>query len=231
MELSQILQHRFYSCTINDKLIELYEKTDFEFGPLFEELNSRSDATEYFTNPFYAVVSEAYIKARNRIIILGQETNTWGGEFGDDGAYHRSNTVNNLCKLYDLYINHRNQSSGQYWSYCHYLEENASNNSEFFYFNTAFVGKCGETGYIDKLQPYVLFEVFKIVRPNLAIFLCGPNYDSLIKENLRDSTYFTQASDCFTTKQFAKIEGVGIPAYRCYHPGYLYRTTSFKRNF
>lgn len=216
---------------MNDELIELYTKVDHEYGPLLEEFNSRPEDSECFTNPFYAVVSEAFVKARNRIIILGQETNTWGGEFGDDGAYHRSNTVNDLCKLYDLYINHRNQSSGQYWNYCHYLEETASKNAGFFFFNTAFVGKCGRTGYIEKLQPKILSEVFEIVRPNLAIFLCGPNYDSLIKSNFGDSTCFTQATYCFTTRQFARIEGVGIPAYRCYHPGYLYRATSLREAF
>ena len=233
MNLNDIDQNNFYSCSMNNRLIDLYSIVDNAFGPIFAEFNAATGNDCSLTNPFYAVVSESYSNAKNKVVILGQETNTWGGEFEQGGEYQPSSTlpIVRLCRLYDLYVNHNNQDFGQYWNYCKRLMSLANKDTGFFFFNTALVGLCGKTGCVKEIQPHILSEVFDIVQPNLIIFLCGPNYDDLIRSHFHNLIDFLPARKEYSSRQFSKIIGLCAPAFRCYHPGFLYRHSSVRASF
>lgn len=65
----------------------------------------------------------------------------------------------------------------------------------------------------------VASDEFEIVKPDLVIFLTGPNRDSDIKYNFK-TTHFNPALDNYPQRKMAIIRISDVSALRLYHPAY-----------
>ena len=104
----------------------------------------------------------------------------------------------------------------------------------FVFQNVVKVGKRHEAGcddYIDKLsQKYfpVFGEELKILRPDLIVFLTGPNYDERIKYAMGDFEK-EQIGDGSILCDRLKFKNPDFPsAIRINHPGWLQRKHKYR---
>jgi hypothetical protein len=68
----------------------------------------------------------------------------------------------------------------------------------------------------------VIPEEIRIIKPNVIVFLTGPNYDNVIGDNFGKVSYSDVPS--FTQQRLAKVSIPDVDfAFRTYHPGYLWR--------
>ena len=72
----------------------------------------------------------------------------------------------------------------------------------------------------------LLSEELAILRPEVCLFLTGPNYDDDIRHKLCD-VQFEEFKD-FDIRKVAKLKSSFLPSksYRTYHPGYGNRKKS-----
>ena len=70
-----------------------------------------------------------------------------------------------------------------------------------------------------KYFPVVSLEV-DILKPDLCIFMTGPNRDHDIKFHFQDCV-FKKAFDQYSIREVARIESKKIKGLRLYHPSYF----------
>jgi hypothetical protein len=75
---------------------------------------------------------------------------------------------------------------------------------------------------IERQYFHIIPEELKILDPNVVLFLTGPNYDSIIKDNFGELKY--EALPNSTERQLSRVALPNVRyAYRTYHPNYLWR--------
>ena len=163
-----------------------------------------------------------------RIMFFGQETNTWCGEFRTD--------VGSILEEYDKFYNKEVCWSygGQFWNgvgrFFKLLQEKYPNKEiRFIWNNIVKIGKDGDKGFppdyiyeVERGKFSVIKEELEIVKPNIVLFLTGPNYDSMIADNFGKVVYSPIAP--YTGRWLSKIELEGIDfSFRTYHPNFLWR--------
>ena len=170
-------------------------------------------------------------------MIIGQETNSWGGEMYGESELQ---TPENLMNLYDIFVNIDRGYNSPYWNFIKNIQNLISSDTKVVVNNIVKVGKkrgMGCDDYINNLtlQHFnVLLKEIEILKPNLLLFLTGPNYDARIKATLGDMNIVPVVQSVFPSineRQFAEIRFINdkLPtAYRCYHPGYLKRSRNFE---
>lgn len=164
-----------------------------------------------------------------RLIVYGQETNGW------HEPYHSN--LPTIQGYYDDFF-HRGKCwsyGGQFWNGVarfrdllqhQYPEKKIS----VLWNNLIKIGKEQDKGsppsYIYELEQQhfsVLAAELEILRPTVALFLTGPNYDGIIARAFANPTYGPVAST-HSERQLAQVSLPGIPlAFRTYHPNYLWR--------
>lgn len=79
---------------INNQLRNLY---DANWDNYCQQIRARVDAA----NPYLMTISDEYLAADRKVVIYGQETYGWGGEF-----YNKPQkaTIENLMKLYHKFV-------------------------------------------------------------------------------------------------------------------------------
>ncbi len=183
------------------------------------------------TNPLLIYVDEEkYLNADIRIMIIGQETNDWEGNFQKDIDY--------TLDLYNNFLNNNSCFSygGQFWNgynrFLSLLQNKYPQKKIASIWNN--VIKIGNSGrHKNKSLDYIYsterdyFNILKdeieILKPNIILFLSGPNYDNEIKHSLENIT-FNSFSEKYTSRALSKIEfNNHLNIYRTYHPNYLWR--------
>jgi hypothetical protein len=215
---------------MNEKLIELYQSN---WNNLSEELNAIiNDSSKEVkpANPYLLNVNEEYNVSDIRVMIFGQETNGWEGEFQND--------INVSIEIYDDFINSNKCFSygGQFWNgYNRFLTilKNQFPNKKISSISNNVV-KIGGAGSDLNCPPDYIYDIEKkhfniiekeieILKPNVIIFLSGPNYDEKLKNIFLDLEFNT-FSDKFNDRQLSKIEYKNLTnVFRTYHPNYLWR--------
>lgn len=111
------------------------DKIQKDILELAYETFSKKGYDEWFSYPLIPRISEAYLK--NRVVVLGQETNTWGDRINNCWQVHELSQVHEwcldgmcLCNGYDDFIkvevegrNYR----GKFWDFSRSLYKNALN--------------------------------------------------------------------------------------------------------
>ena len=171
---------------------------------------------------------EKYKNANIRLMIFGQETNSWY----DDG----DGEIEAIQKKYDTFFN-----EGKCWSYGgafwngvnrflkHLHEKYPNKEIHLTWNNIVKIGKEDEKGFppdyiyeIEREHFNVISDELEILKPNLALFFTGPNYDGAIQDNF--GKIQSMKLPDFTERQISKLKIPGIQsAYRTYHPNYLWR--------
>jgi hypothetical protein len=172
-----------------------------------------------------------YEKADLRVVIFGQETNDWVGVFNPDTDPDEG--IEELMDLYDRFFEDRWLKSSfwnGFWKFTRMLESKFPDKKISFVWNNIIkMGKAGEMGrppaYIYDIEQKhfsVVKEELDILKPDVLLFLTGPNYDARIEDKLGKLTFEPFSS--YNERTIAKVK---LPytdfAYRTYHPNYIYR--------
>ena len=171
---------------------------------------------------------EEYKNADIRLMIYGQETNSW---------YEKENgTIDDIQTLYDGFFNEGDcwKYGGQFWNgisrFLSSLQKKFPDKKiRLTWNNIVKIGKHGDKGFppdyiyeIEREHFHVIPQELEILNPNVVLFLTGPNYDSIIKDNFGELKY--EALPNSTQRQLSRVSLKNIPfAYRTYHPNYLWR--------
>lgn len=180
--------------------------------------------------PFLILPRRSYCEYDKRIMICGQETQGWGNEL--DGMNPDEVSPQRIMNIYNGFVNSGAYNS-PYWNFSHRIEE-ALPEARTVHNNIVKVGKRTGAGCDDSINALALqhFNVFRrepeILRPNVILFLTGPNYDWRIKSVLGGFSARTVAPGMFIDRlSFADTSLP--PAFRTYHPGYIQRQGMFQQ--
>jgi len=101
---------------MNKKLEKIYRKKFELLAPKLDEYNKKVGYNNKAMNPFLLKVPDNYYSYTNRIMIFGQETNTWCKECGGGSAF--SNNIDKSIKRYEIfYLNGViNRYRGPFWN-------------------------------------------------------------------------------------------------------------------
>ncbi len=184
-------------------------------------VNIRRNCSVEPANPFLIFEPQDYYCKSKKVMICGQETQGWGNEFDTSPE---SATIEALQQLYDNFVNVGGYNS-PYWQFVNSLKK-ACTNVSFVCNNIVKIGKKYGAGCDDRLNELslkyfpVLREEIVVLKPDVILFLTGPNYDWRIRNALGNFNFnpvgginkLVRISFCDTS----------LPvAYRCYHPRYL----------
>ncbi len=215
---------------MNQKLLNLYSsKWDILTAKLKPIIEDESLDVKP-ANPLLIYIDneEEYKSADIRIMIYGQETNGW--------CEKENVTIQDLITLYDGFFNKGDcwSYSGQFWNgISRFMSSMQKKFPEkkirLIWNNIVKIGKKEDKGF----PPDYIYEIereffpiipqeLEILNPSIVLFLTGPNYDSIIKDNFGEVKY--EALPNFTVRQLSRLTLNQIPfAYRTYHPNYLWR--------
>jgi hypothetical protein len=212
---------------------ELLHKYQEEWNGLLNNHSAMDVVGDKPTNPLLLDVPSAYFVADYRVMIFGQETNDWYGEFPQPGG------VDEILKTYkEFYTSGRCYSyGGQFWNgvsrLIGALEEQLKPSGKTMAFMWNNVIKIGKANGKGKPSPAILswealwfdvvsFEVEKL-DPNLVVFFSGPNYDIFINKIFTDAEF--QPINARPVRHLARVKSCRLPtdSMRTYHPNYLFR--------
>lgn len=214
---------------MNDKLFNLYESKWTDLISQVSLLKLNKDFEVKPTNPLLIFVEneEQYLSADIRIAIYGQETNGW---------YELDNSIEGIQQGYHEFFNLKECYSygGQFWNgfkrFLNKLNEKYPNkNIRPIWNNIVKIGCNDRKGFppnyihdIERKFFPIIKEEMEILKPNIVLFLTGPNYDEIIENNFGDLK--SEALHPFNERQLSKIEIENVEfAFRTYHPNYLWR--------
>lgn len=212
---------------INQNLLNLYTS---KYPKLTKELNEKNKSLEHkdrATNPLLLKVDENYTNARLKIMIFGQETNTWLGEQNNAEFLGEIEPVYNLYE--DFFLSDNCYSyGGQFWNGISRFVQLTEQEVGIVWNNVFKIGKCGKGAPSASIQEIqfehfnVIQEEIKILKPDLLVFFSGPYYDGHIKKAF--GKLGRKQIDGFSEKQLCELEvSDTIPSFRTYHPNYLWR--------
>lgn len=235
------------------------EKLQGDIIDLFKRTLTKRVEGYNLSFPFIPRISKEYLKSR--VVIVGQETNTWYNT-GNGSDYHgiflegKNNIeIEALDRRYDVFVrNHVSKYGGKFWQF------NRSLYSDNGIFDTSIV-KDGELSHcwinlfsmeacvnkkdswgrptknqelrksVLNIQGKLTFELLKLLKPKIIIFLTGAPLDYVIKEYALNSEIYDLKSideyNVLEEKHAAKIEvDKDSPFYetdifRLYHPSYF----------
>jgi hypothetical protein len=215
---------------VNEKLRKLYSEhwKDFTLG-----LKNIVDSEKHSIKPSNPLLlnhlsPKDYENSDIKVMILGQENNTWEGLYN-----HNENNFESLLNLYSNfyggeYYNYRGTFKNHYNLLVAGLKNKFPNKSlGFFWSNVVKIGKSNDKGLPPNYILDLLFGKFNvlqseidIIKPDIIIFLSGPDYDCHLKKQLKNIEFekFTDYTENIAVK--IKIPNVKF-AFRTYHPKYM----------
>lgn len=215
---------------LNEKLKEIYLSNWKELSIEMNKINEDSTKTIKPANPLLLKVNKEYENADIRIMIFGQETNGWEGNFKGE--------LEVSLNVYDKFFNSEECFSygGQFWNgvsrFLKILKEKFPNKKVSFLWNN--VVKIGGSGSDINCPPDYIYdlekELFKVIdkeidilNPNVIIFFSGPNYDEKINNSLKEIDFKSTSAE-YDVRKIARIEYKNYKnIFRTYHPNYLWR--------
>ena len=213
--------------SINKKLVKLYDKC------FNNALKNKKDIK--VSSPLLLKINEAkYNSSDLKVMIIGQETFGWHGEFG-------SENINELMDGYYEYLtnNLRGRNKRAFWKAFHYFEKELNShfdNKKLYYIwnNLSKVGKYKDKGMTSSIRNFernyfsVILEEIKILKPDIVIFFTGPNRDNDIKYNFHNVFFDNMGNpdkikDKKTYTTAHKVISTDLPekTVRLYHPNYF----------
>jgi hypothetical protein len=215
---------------MNKQLYELYSSKWSRLSSAMKQINEDGNLDIKPASPLLLFINkeEELQSADIRVMIYGQETNGWCEGFNSDiqpildcynGFYNGG-----LCWSY----------GGQFWNgvskFWTMLEAKYPNKKiRYICNNIVKIGKSDEKGFppnyiyeVERSHFSIIKDELKIVKPNVVLFLTGPDYDSVIADNFGQLKY--EALAPFSERWLSKVELSETDfAFRTYHPNFLWR--------
>lgn len=215
---------------MNHLLLNLYSSKWDKLCSAIKSINEDDSLEIKPTNPLLLFIEkeEEYQKADIRVVIFGQETNSWFKGFNTD-----------IIPILDCYKKFYNGGEcwsygGQFWNgfskFYTMLDEKFPNKKiRYIWNNIVKIGKQDEKGFppdyiydVERNHFSIIKDELKILNPNIVLFLTGPNYDNVISDNFGQLSY--TALPPFDSRWLAKVSISETDfAFRTYHPNFLWR--------
>lgn len=193
-----------------DELKKLYQKNKDSFANVL-----KSFPNDDLAGPFLISPNEIYYKQKNKLLIIGQETNGWSYYIDD---------LDKQMLNYEGFNVGINYYSSPFWNITRKLEKALKNepyscvwtNMNKFDLDSARpYGKYEEV--ISKLDG-ILCDEIKLLQPEICHFFTGPAFDHRLK--LIFPGIIFQEINHWSIRQFCKLIHSDLPenSYRSYHP-------------
>ncbi|WP_417761637.1 hypothetical protein [Shewanella sp.] len=214
--------------SINQNILEEYKA---KWTDLVDSL-SELEAPKY-TNPFLITFDEDLLnQAELRVMIFGQETKGWGDRFGI--LPEPEDTV----AVYERFFCHKNFYKGygksSFWKAFRFFEKQLKKSypEKSVYFSWNNINKIGrsmsktgvseEARAIERDKFSVIAHEVSAFKPDIVIFLTGPNRDADIKHHFKDAS-FEEVDINVSKRAIALVKSAGLPSQtiRMYHPSYF----------
>jgi hypothetical protein len=231
---------------MQESLNVLYWDVNEKIRQTVKEKNRELPDKQKAVNPLFIHVSDEYAAADVRLMVFGQETNTWGGcnydgyddpdmvsylidSEGEDDCDYKSFFTEKACYRY----------GGHFWNLVKKFIGNfqAANNGKNINYIWNNLIKMGLTRNNPGTTPYWYDNIIKlyfndmilreidILKPDFLVFFTGPNYDRYIND-IFGKPQKNMVSD-FSENELCEFVIPNIKkVFRTYHPGYLYRNNS-----
>lgn len=217
--------------SINRELKRLYMRNWYEMSRELNEINSDEGKELKATNPLLIKIDEdKYNESDIKIMIFGQETNSWENLYNDD--------YNKTLNIYEEFFNSNycmKTYGGQFWNgfknLKNKLENKYHNKSIYFIWNNickignAERNKNRAANYIMTLEEKyfnIIKEEIDIIKPDIIIFFTGPNYDIILNKKISNLNF--EEIQGYKIRELSKLSNDWCTnVFRTYHPNYLYR--------
>ncbi|MBN8877032.1 MAG: hypothetical protein J0I32_05755 [Sphingobacteriales bacterium] len=215
---------------MNENLIQLYTSKWDNYFTMVNPILKDDNIEVKPANPLllYIADEEAYKQADIRLMIFGQETNSWYEE--------RDVTIAGVQNLYDGFFNDGEcwNYGGQFWNgvgrfLTSLHQKYPTKKIQLLWNNIVKVGKQGDKGFppdyiyeIERKHFNVIPDELTILKPDIVLFFTGPNYDSVLADNFGTLEY--NSVEPFSQRELSRLKLLDIPfVFRTYHPNYLWR--------
>jgi hypothetical protein len=184
-------------------------------------------------HPLLIKVSDKYIQAKVKVLIVGQETDGWGKK-GKDFATNPSNVDELQSGYYQYLFEYAKKWNRPFWNRANFrffdeqLKKHFNNDVCCVWSNLSKIGKDGRGKTTDQIADIenkyfaVHLDELEILKPNIIIFNTGHSRDDLLKS--RFNAEFTETNSPYKKKQIAQVKFAGpnenILGYRTYHPNF-----------
>ena len=206
---------------INQKLRETYSKKIIG-------LKNSPDFAEEVDGPILMHCwEEEYLKSNYKILYVGQESNGWIGYMDDN--------ITASIDAYKQFAMSKNGNRSIFWQHIYKinsaLNPNQAEGNNFLWTNVSKFTSLDGTAldwntHLTTVNKFnCLKEEIDITKPDVVMFLSGPNYDDKIKLQFNGEVKFKTFLNR-TIREIAQLEHPDLPehSYRTYHPNYLQRS-------
>lgn len=216
----------------NTRLQELYNSKYQQLSDNIMRYNSSvSNLNNRASNPLMLKINEDWQNADVKVMIFGQENNFWGGECDNGGAVF-CGKVNEVIDIYETFYLNKKRKYGPYWNEFNRIINKTTTREKkvaFLWNNIVKIGRLG-MGCVPAIHKItnedfnVIAAEIRILKPNILIFLTGPDYDIKIKDALGD--YTKNEIKGYDQQQMCEIKfdtdyDLAL-CVRTHHPNYLY---------
>lgn len=237
---------------VHNRLTELYASKWEGFGKALQEVVEEEGVKPAY--PFLLslakwegdkVSEDWYSSADLKVMVFGQETNSWCGKVDDFGTppspvFDREVSMDAVMGIYEeFYASHYEYEGGRfkyngrrYGTFHHGVNGFAQllqarypgKNIAYVWNNVVKVGKAEGRGFCGERIRAVEREFFPVVReevellrPDVLLFLTG-SYDERIREDFGGAEFTPLAG--FEVQEVARVAlpGIAVPAFRTCHP-------------
>lgn len=184
-----------------------------------------------YSNPLLICVREAYCRAPCRIVVVGQQTDTWFNEFH---ARSHPDPVGELMRIYDnfdLARPHPGRRNSPYWWASHHINRELNDDSkrcDFVWCDLVRIDQ-GRARLTQAVEAQVcaldlLRKELVLLAPDVVVLFTGPRYEARLYQTF-PGLKLVRASERFEHSMLARAECPTLPraTFRTYHPGYLQR--------
>lgn len=205
---------------MNEELTNLYQEKMESLTVKLQNFDEKP------TNPLLIQIEEEnYKNADIKIMIFGQETFDFEGEFG-------SKSIEHLLQTYDTFFNKGEcyNYGGNFWNTVNDYKKSIQSkypdkNIALVWNNILKIGKEGDKGApseeiikITQQEFSVIPNEIEILKPDVIIFFTGPNYDEYISNTFEEVIF--EKFDHWDIRYLSKLKSESFPlkTFRTYHP-------------
>lgn len=215
---------------MNSELRALYASKWDKLTKHMQHIKDAEDCPIKPTNPLLlSIDEEEYRNADIRIMFYGQETNSWYDSFNPNMQF-------TLKEYENFYLSGTAMKGygGHFWNGINrfkklFQKKYPDKKLAFVWNNIIKIGNEARNANRPPAYTYkvereyfsVIKEEIEILRPDVLLFLTGPNYDSILKDNFGN----VEKSTVPGFKQRALVQVMkhsNTNAFRTYHPRYLW---------
>lgn len=184
------------------------------------------------------ISAQNYGKAQTKLMVVGQQTQTWYGEWNDLKTYAPEDGVRKLMNHYREFNLGDGKRQTPFWQYAHKLytllnptgPENGCIWSNLIKMDG--LDKKGKWGYpgwpieerINKSFNIIISEA-DMAEPDVVVFFTGRSYDECLGRSFPGAKLCAVPQSGLDFKWLSVVKHDRLPehSYRTYHPGYLNR--------